>query len=132
MVGAVTDPSFGKMVAFGLGGVLVEVMKDITFRLAPVGKKDALSMLNGIAARKCCAACAVRKASTARRWPISSSRLSKLVNDFPEIREVDLNPIFATENGATAVDVRIVVGEQAAAARSASTQATILGACDAS
>ena len=50
MVGAVTDPSFGKMIAFGLGGVLVEVMKDITFRMTPVGKKDALSMLDSIAA----------------------------------------------------------------------------------
>ena len=49
IVGAVTDPSFGKLVAFGLGGVLVEVMKDITFRLAPATKDDALSMLDGIA-----------------------------------------------------------------------------------
>ena len=49
IIGAVTDPSFGKLVAFGLGGVLVEVMKDITFRLAPATKDDALSMLDGIA-----------------------------------------------------------------------------------
>ena len=48
LVGAVTDPSFGKLVAFGLGGVLVEIMKDITFRLAPATKKDAMSMLQGI------------------------------------------------------------------------------------
>ena len=54
IVGAVTDPSFGKLVAFGLGGVLVEVMKDITFRLAPATRDDALSMLDGIAgARRC-------------------------------------------------------------------------------
>ena len=50
IIGAVTDPSFGKLVAFGLGGVLVEVMKDITFRLAPATKDDALSMLDGIQA----------------------------------------------------------------------------------
>ncbi|MGH9894648.1 MAG: acetate--CoA ligase family protein, partial [bacterium] len=50
IVGAVTDPSFGKLVAFGLGGVLVEVLKDITFRLAPATKEDALSMLDGIQA----------------------------------------------------------------------------------
>ena len=49
IVGAVTDPSFGKLVAFGLGGMLVEVMKDITFRLAPATREDALSMLDGIA-----------------------------------------------------------------------------------
>src|SRR5207302_624367 len=50
IVGAVTDPSFGKLVAFGLGGVLVEVLKDITFRLAPATREDALSMQDGIAA----------------------------------------------------------------------------------
>src|SRR5262249_47785646 len=48
IVGAVTDGSFGKLVAFGLGGVLVEVLKDVTFRLAPASKEDALSMLDGI------------------------------------------------------------------------------------
>src|SRR4029078_1258358 len=50
IIGAVTDPSFGKLVAFGLGGVLVEVMKDVTFRLAPASKDDALSMLDSIEA----------------------------------------------------------------------------------
>src|SRR6266446_5657910 len=50
IIGAVTDGSFGKLVAFGLGGVLVEVLKDITFRLAPATKQDALSMLDAIAA----------------------------------------------------------------------------------
>ena len=52
IVGAVTDGSFGKLVAFGLGGVLVEVLKDITFRLAPATKQDALSMLDGIQAHE--------------------------------------------------------------------------------
>ena len=50
IIGAVTDPSFGKLVAFGLGGILVEVLKDATFRLAPATKDDALSMLDSIAA----------------------------------------------------------------------------------
>src|SRR5260370_39565025 len=50
IIGAVTDPAFGKLVAFGMGGVLVEVLKDITFRLAPATTEDALSMLDGIQA----------------------------------------------------------------------------------
>ena len=52
IVGAITDNSFGKLVAFGLGGVLVEVLKDVTFRLAPATKADALSMLSGIQAHE--------------------------------------------------------------------------------
>src|ERR1700675_3980212 len=52
IVGSITDGSFGKLVAFGLGGVLVEVLKDITFRLAPATKQDALSMLDGIQAHE--------------------------------------------------------------------------------
>ena len=60
LVGAVTDPSFGKLVAFGLGGVFVEVMKDITFRLAPVSRKDALSMLDGVSGAEILRGCARR------------------------------------------------------------------------
>ena len=110
MVGAVTDPTFGKLVAFGLGGVLVEVMKDITFRLAPVSKKDALAMLDGISGAKILRG--VRGAKGVDRAALADiiQKVSKLVNDFPEIVEVDLNPIFATDKGAHAVDVRIVVG----------------------
>jgi acetyl coenzyme A synthetase (ADP forming)-like protein len=112
MVGAVTDPSFGKMIAFGLGGILVEVMKDITFRMTPVGKKDALSMLDSIAAAEVLRG--VRGAKGVNRVALADiiAKVSKLVSDFPEILEVDLNPIFATEKGARAVDVRIVIGDK--------------------
>ena len=110
MVGAVTDPSFGKLVAFGLGGVLVEVMKDITFRLAPVRKKDALAMLDGVSGAEILRG--VRGAKGVDRNALADiiQKVSRLVNDFPDILEVDLNPIFATDKGVHAVDVRIVVG----------------------
>ena len=112
MVGAVTDPTFGKMIAFGLGGVLVEVMKDITFRMTPVGKREALSMLDSIGAAEVLRG--VRGGKGVDRASLADiiSKVSKLVNDFPEISEVDLNPIFATEKGVRAVDVRIVLGEK--------------------
>ena len=58
IVGSITDNSFGKLVAFGLGGVLVEVLKDVTFRLAPATNADALSMLDGIQLTRCWKACA--------------------------------------------------------------------------
>ncbi len=109
IVGAVTDQSFGKLVAFGLGGVLVEVLKDVTFRLAPATREDALSMLDGIQAAEMLEG--VRGGEAVDREALASiiERVSQLVTDFPEISEVDLNPVFATAKGATAVDVRILV-----------------------
>jgi len=108
IVGAVTDQSFGKLVAFGLGGVLVEVLKDITFRLAPASKDDALSMLDGIAAAAILKG--VRGAAAVDRNALAGiiQSVSQLISDFPEIDEMDLNPVFATAKGATAADVRIV------------------------
>ena len=111
MVGAVTDATFGKMIAFGLGGILVEVMKDITFRMAPVSETEAAAMLDSIAAAEVLRG--VRGGKGVDRAALADiiSKVSKLVTDFPEINEVDLNPIFATDTGASAVDVRIVLGE---------------------
>jgi len=108
IVGAVTDPSFGKLVAFGLGGVLVEVLKDVTFRLAPATKDDALSMLDGIAAAEILKG--VRGGEPVSRDALATliRNVSRLVADFPEIAEMDLNPVFASKKGAVAADVRIV------------------------
>ena len=109
IIGAVTDPSFGKLVAFGLGGVLVEVLKDITFRLAPATKADALSMLDGIKAAEMLKG--VRGSDPVNREALAYLivTVSDLVNDFPEISELDLNPVFASKKTAIAADVRIVV-----------------------
>src|SRR5260370_669784 len=109
IIGAVTDQSFGKLVAFGLGGVLVEVLKDITFRLAPTSMADALSMLDGIQAAEILKG--VRGSDPVDRESLALliQRVSELVGDFPEIAEMDLNPVFATSTGAIAADVRIVV-----------------------
>jgi len=109
IIGAVTDGSFGKLVAFGLGGVLVEVLKDITFRLAPATKQDALSMLDGIQAHEMLKG--VRGSDPVNRDAIADIivNVSRLITDFPEITEMDLNPVFATKANAIAADVRIVV-----------------------
>ena len=115
MVGAVTDPSFGKMIAFGLGGVLVEVMKDITFRMAPVSKKEATSMLDSVGAAEVLRGVRGQKGVDRGALADIIAKVSRLVTDFPEISEVDLNPIFATDKGARAVDVRIVIGHKAPA-----------------
>ena len=84
MVGAVTDPSFGKMIAFGLGGILVEVMKDVTFRLAPATQKDALSMLDSLGASEVLRG--VRGSKGVNRAALAGiiANVSKMVADFPE------------------------------------------------
>src|ERR1700744_5554980 len=109
IVGSITDGSFGKLVAFGLGGVLVEVLKDVTFRLAPATKDDALSMLDGIQAHDMLKG--VRGGDPVNREALADVivKVSQLVSDFQEIVELDLNPVFATKSDAIAADVRIVV-----------------------
>ena len=109
IIGAVTDGSFGKLVAFGLGGVLVEVLKDITFRLAPATQADAYSMLDGIKAAEMLKG--VRGSDPVNREALATLivQVSQLVSDFPEIAEMDLNPVFASKSSAVAADVRIVV-----------------------
>jgi acyl-CoA synthetase (NDP forming) len=109
IIGAMTDASFGKLVAFGMGGVLVEVLKDVTFRLAPATQEDAASMLDGIQAAEILKG--VRGAKPVKREALQDAivRVSQLVSDFPEISEMDLNPVFASDEGAIAADVRIVL-----------------------
>ncbi|MGZ0147603.1 acetate--CoA ligase family protein [Kribbella sp. WER1] len=113
IVGAVTDPTFGKVVAFGLGGVLVEVLKDVTFRLAPLTGDEARAMVDGIEAHEMLEG--VRGARPVDKQIVGNliKRLSDLVTDFPQFAEVDLNPVLAGPDGATAVDVRIIVDAEA-------------------
>ncbi len=117
LVGTVTDPTFGKIVAFGLGGVLVEVLKDVTFRLAPTTRDDALSMLDGIRAADVLRG--VRGSAGVDRDALAELvvTVSRLAADFPEIVEVDLNPVFASESGVMAADVRILLTDEQPAAR---------------
>lgn len=112
IIGAVTDPTFGKVVAFGLGGVLVEVLKDITFRLAPVTADEAESMLDSIGAAEILRG--VRGAPAVDRWALAEQirRVSQLVTDFPEIAEVDLNPVIASPEGAVAADIRVILATE--------------------
>jgi acetyl coenzyme A synthetase (ADP forming)-like protein len=109
IIGATTDPTFGKVIVFGLGGVLVEVLKDVTFRLAPVDSETAHSMLDGIEAAEVLRGVRGAEAVDADALADVIVRLSDLVTDFPRIREFDLNPVFARPDGASAADVRILL-----------------------
>ncbi|HUG14508.1 MAG TPA: acetate--CoA ligase family protein [Thermomicrobiales bacterium] len=128
IVGAVSDPSFGKLVAVGLGGVLVEVLRDVTFRLAPVSRDEARSMFDDL--RGGAVLSGVRGMPGADLDVLAGlvENVSQLVADFPEIHELDLNPVFASESGAVAVDARIIVDFAPAPARFRPAQDEILGA----
>ncbi|HSC99859.1 MAG TPA: acetate--CoA ligase family protein [Casimicrobiaceae bacterium] len=117
IIGAVSDPSFGKLVAFGLGGILVEVLKDATFRLAPASREDALSMLDSIAAAEVLRGVRGAEGVDREALALMIQRVSELITDFPEISELDLNPVFATAQGAIAADVRIVIDTEPAVQR---------------
>jgi acetyl coenzyme A synthetase (ADP forming)-like protein len=109
LVGAIKDPSFGPVVTFGLGGILVEVLRDVTFRLAPVTGEVALEMVNGIRTSEILRGVRGRPGVDIDGLANIIQAVSELVTDFPEITEVDLNPVLATEGGATAVDARFIV-----------------------
>jgi acyl-CoA synthetase (NDP forming) len=130
IVGAVTDPTFGKVVAFGLGGVLVEVLGDVTFRLAPVDSDEALSMLDSI---RCAQVLhGVRGGPAVDRSALAEQirQVSELVTDFPEIAEVDLNPVIAGPRGAIAADIRVILGAVPPAGRRRYTRDEILASMD--
>jgi acetyl coenzyme A synthetase (ADP forming)-like protein len=109
IVGLIRDPAFGPVVMFGLGGVLVETLQDITFRLAPTPAEEAARMLDEI--RGAAILRGVRGQPPVHRDSLAALivNVSRLAADFPEIAEVDLNPVMASSAGAIAVDARIVV-----------------------
>jgi acetyl coenzyme A synthetase (ADP forming)-like protein len=109
LVGAIRDPSFGPVVTFGLGGILVEVLRDVTFRLAPTSPEDAADMVESIKTAEVLHGVRGRPGVDRKALADIIQAVSELVTDFPEITEVDLNPVLATESGATAVDARFIV-----------------------
>jgi len=109
IVGAIKDSQFGATLMFGLGGIFVEVLKDVTFKIAPVSMDEAREMINGL------------KASALLKGyrntdPVDIDALaqvlvsiSNLLMDHPEIRELDLNPVMAYAKGVSTVDARIIL-----------------------
>ena len=109
LVGATLDPAYGPMIGFGIGGVNVELWKDIVFRLAPLRDVDAEDMLKGIRAHALLNG--FRGAPAVDRAAVLDTllRVSQLVQDLPEILELDINPLVASPAGVVAVDARIKV-----------------------
>jgi acetyltransferase len=109
IMGTKAEPGLGHMVMFGLGGIYVEIMKDVVFNLTPVTDTEAKAMLSGI--KGAALLKGVRGQAGVDREMLLDiiQRLSQLVVDLPEIREMDLNPVIAYEDGVCIVDARITI-----------------------
>ena len=111
IVGMTTDPQFGPVMMFGLGGIMVEVLKDVSFRLVPLEAKDADQMMAEIKGRPILDGVRGQPPADLKALRETILKVSAFVEKHPEVRELDLNPVFAYPDGALAVDARIVLSE---------------------
>lgn len=111
ILGASQDPTFGPVIMVGLGGIYVEVLKDVVFRVAPIDEREAMNMVESIKTIKLLRGVRGEKPSDLKAIADSLQRLSQLVVDFPEIKEFDINPLLVLEEGrgARVVDARIIL-----------------------
>jgi acetyltransferase len=111
ILGATRDPKFGPLVMFGLGGIMVEVMKDVTFRLAPMWESSAANMISGIRAFDVLKGVRGAKPSDIGKVKECILRLSQMLVENPEIAELDINPMIVLPEGQGAVvaDCRIIL-----------------------
>jgi 4-hydroxybutyryl-CoA synthetase (ADP-forming) len=111
ILGASQDPTFGPVIMFGLGGIYVEVLKDVVFRIVPIDEQEAINMVESIKTIKLLKGVRGEKSSDLKAISDSLQRLSQLVVDFPEIKEFDINPLLVLEagKGARVVDARIIL-----------------------
>ncbi len=109
IVGSIKDPQFGPAIMFGLGGVFVEVLKDVTFRIAPITEDEACEMISEVKAYPLLKGYRNTPPSDLKAITKILVNTSKLVMEHPEIKELDLNPIMVYEKGAKTVDARIIL-----------------------
>ncbi len=111
LVGMSRDPQFGPLVAFGLGGIYVEALKDVTFRVAPFSPQEADEMIREIRSYRLLEGVRGEPPADHEAMVDALLRISQLVTDFPEIVELDINPLMVFEEGrgAMAIDMRLVL-----------------------
>ncbi len=109
IIGSKLEPGFGPVVMLGMGGIYVEILKDVTFRLAPFTDQEANDMISSIKTKKLLEGVRGEKPSDVEKLSECIQRLSQLVTDFREIKELDMNPVLVMEKGegCKILDVRI-------------------------
>jgi acyl-CoA synthetase (NDP forming) len=109
IVGAIKDPQFGQTVMFGLGGIFVELLKDVNFRVAPLTVEDAKEMITQLKAFPLLNGYRGSAPADINALAAILCSTSRLVMQNPEIKELDLNPVMAYPKGAKTVDARIIL-----------------------
>lgn len=113
IIGMTKDPQFGPVLMFGLGGVWVEVLKDVSFRIVPLVRRDAQEMIKEIKGYKLLEGYRGSEPANIIMLEDILLKLSDYMEKTPEIKEMDINPIFAYKDGAIAVDARVVLEDKA-------------------
>jgi acyl-CoA synthetase (NDP forming) len=111
IIGVAQDPTFGPVLMFGLGGVFVEVLKDVSFRSIPLSEQDALEMIRDVRGSKLLEGYRGHSADIPGLQRLLL-QISQMVVDYPEISEMDLNPVFLYPHGYMVADARIILGER--------------------
>jgi len=111
IVGMSKDAQFGPVLMFGLGGVLVEVLKDVSFRIVPLARRDASEMIKEIKGYPILQGYRGKEPANITALEELIVKVSEFVEQNPQIKELDLNPVFAYKDKAVAVDARIVLEE---------------------
>ena len=114
IIGTTTDPQFGPVLAFGLGGIMVEVLKDVAFRIVPLEARDARQIVREIRGYPVLEGVRGRPGADIAALESMILQVSQFANEHPEVAELDLNPVFAYPDGAIAVDARVVLAESEA------------------
>ncbi|MDD5127709.1 MAG: acetate--CoA ligase family protein [Dehalococcoidales bacterium] len=109
IIGMSKDAQFGPMVMFGLGGIFVELLKDVAFRITPLEKRDAAEMIKEIKGYPMLTGFRGQEPVDIGKLEDMILKISDFVEHHPEIKELDLNPVFAYKDGAVAVDARIIL-----------------------
>lgn len=109
IIGMTKDAQFGPVIMFGLGGILVEVLKDVSFRIVPLEKRDAAEMITEIKGFPILKGYRGQEPANIPFLEDLIIKVSDFVDKNPEIKELDLNPVFAYKDGAIAVDARIIL-----------------------
>ncbi|MBA2780042.1 acetate--CoA ligase family protein [Billgrantia kenyensis] len=112
ILGVIRDPIFGPVLMFGLGGIFVEILEDVAFRSIPLSRHDAEDMVEQIKARKILAGVRGEKAVDKSALVDLLLKVSRIADAYPELSELDLNPVIVNSDGYAVVDARVIVDRE--------------------